>query len=144
MTAKAKRGGESGKFATKPAKFKGGKVGKNKPGDGGNGRFQDRKINGNFAERKQGKTARGKAGQSNYRNAGQAGKWRVGQGGKRRDGTVGYSEWKITVKDENPEITTRKEHTEKFPGRKVVDPKLLEKYDRGEGVNVSMFWFVFF
>ncbi|XP_063589076.1 WD repeat-containing protein 46-like [Penaeus indicus] len=126
MTAKAKKGGESGKFATKSAKFKGGQVGKDKHGGGGSGKFQDRKGNGNFARRKQGRTTRGKAGQSNYRNAGQSGKW--------RSGIVSYSEWKVTEKD--GEMTTRKEQAEKFPGRKVVDPKLLEKYGRGEGVNV--------
>lgn len=136
MTAKAKRGGESGKFATKTAKFKGGKVGKNEHGGRGSGRFQERKGNGNFAWKKQGKTTRGKAGQSNYRNAGQSGKW--------KDVKVSYSQWKVTDKDGVTEMTTRKEHTEKFPGRKVVDPKLLEKYNKGEGVNVNILCFLFF
>lgn len=114
MSAKVKKEGGSGKSAGKSSaknkgKFEGGKVSKKKHGDQGAGKFKGRKGSGTFTGKKPGKPAWGKPGQADN--------WRADQGGK----------WK-----------TRKEQSEKFPGRKVVDPKLLEKYNRGEGVNVSM------
>ncbi|XP_042213108.1 WD repeat-containing protein 46-like [Homarus americanus] len=60
--------------------------------------------------------------------------------GKRRRGKKPWQRnaLKSEVKDE-VRVTVNKEKTtpQKYPGRKIVDPKLLQKYSKGQGVRVN-------
>lgn len=38
---------------------------------------------------------------------------------------------------QDTEYTLNRKPVKRFKGRKIVDPKLLEKYSKGEGISVS-------